>query len=123
VPSIPERTRIPGYLDGNTEGIQQIWERLWEICWREKKQDHLARLMVLVHPDRLRVAPVARLGDPPQAALRLLRAQLAQDAERGWHTPAEGAYLYDEPLEIWLLRFILTEQWFSLLRQALAKYP
>lgn len=79
-------------------------QQLWGTCAGAASQEHLARLLARARPDRLLVAPVARPDDPPQVALHLLRDQLAQDVERGWQVPSAGAYLYDEPLEAWLLR-------------------
>lgn len=103
-----ERTRRPMSLDGRSGELQQLWERLVGTSWRGTNQDQLARLLALLRSDRLCVAPVARPDDSPPVALRLLRAQLAQDAERGWQVPSAEAYLYDEPLEGWLLRSLLT---------------
>jgi len=106
-----ELSSIAALLVRSQGGIQQPYEQLWETCWGAVNLEHLVRLCTMLFPARLSVAPVARPEDPPQAALRLLRDRLAQDAARGWLAPSFGAYLYDEPLEAWLLHSLFIGRW------------
>ncbi len=111
IPHDCELSSIPAPLVRCRGEMQQPCEPLWETCCGVVDQKHLVRLYTALSPARLPVAPVARLEDSAQVALRQLRDRLAQDAEREWLVPAAGAYLYDEPLETWLLRFLLIGPW------------
>lgn len=118
---VPAPNWLPDHLVRSVGEIPPRWEQLWETRWREVEQEHLARLWVRIHPDRLPVVPVAPAHVSPQVALRLLQAQLAQDAEQGWQVPSGEEYLYHEPLEQWMLRPLLAGRWFQQLCQVLAE--
>lgn len=105
---VSELPWTPAFPGASNARAQQAWERHLATFRRETEQGLLARLLVLTHPDRLPVAPVAR-PDDAGVALRLLQAQLAQDAQRGCDIPPVGAYLYDEPLETWLRRSLMID--------------
>lgn len=67
---------------------------------------HALSVKELCHLVPIMIAPVARPQDHPQLALSLLRDRLAQDAACGWNRPTSEEYLYDEPLNEWLLRLL-----------------
>ncbi len=60
---------------------------------------------------RLSVVPVARPQDTVLVALRLLRAQLGQDAACTMRVFYDEQYLYEEPLTTWLGRIIQEHPW------------
>lgn len=100
---------------------QETWRNLWEACWHQAEGEHLARLFAVLRSGRLLVTPVARPQDSTQMALRLLWDCLLQDTRRGWDNPPAEMYLYDEPLEDWLVRPLLSGQWLLRLCQVLVE--
>jgi hypothetical protein len=44
-------------------------------------------------------------------ALRLLKAQMKQEAARTWQTPPDEMYLYDEPMHTWVGRLVQAHPW------------
>ena len=61
--------------------------------------------------ERLPISPVANSQYPMPVALRLLKAQLAQEAARMRQVPSGEVYLYEEPLHIWLGRLVQAHRW------------
>jgi hypothetical protein len=118
----PPLTWAPEHLAGIYEPLRQRWQALWRACWRQAGQEHLARLLPILNADLLLVTPVAPPVMKGRAALKKLRQQLAQDKEtRASQMPPPAAYTYDEPLEDWLLRPLLSGQWLFRLCRALAE--
>ncbi len=127
----PELAWAPEHLAGISRPLRQLWQALWNTAWSQGEREHLARLLPLLNEGRLLVTAVAPLGANDRAALRLLNGQLALDRQRqeqrmradmghAWPPPVADVYLYDEPLDDWLLRPLLSARWLFRLCQALA---
>ncbi|HLW02214.1 MAG TPA: hypothetical protein VKT82_26400 [Ktedonobacterales bacterium] len=109
---------------GIYEPLRLRLQSLWETFWAQAQGHHLALLPLLLRlrPQYLLVRPLAPPSMPGEAALQLLRLQLEQDrTDPRWATPPPGCYLYDEPLQDWLLRPLLTGQLFIDLCQVVAE--
>lgn len=71
----------------------------------------LATLVGQFLAERIPISPVARAQDAMPVALRLLKAQLAEEAVRIKQVPASEMYLYEEPLHLWLGRLVQAHPW------------
>jgi len=117
----PELTWAPEHLVGIAQPLRRRWRSLWQAPWQQAEQEHLARLWPLLRPDRLLVTQVAPAGASDADAREKLRKRLERDRqERPWQVPSPEMFLYEESLENWLLRPLLSGQWLFRLCQALA---
>ncbi len=107
---------------GIYEALRQRLQNLWETYWQQAQVHHLALLLPRLRPAYLLVTPVAPASVSGKTALKLLRRQLEEDRRRPlWVVPPPDCYLYDEPLQDWLLRPLLSGQLFIDLCKVLAE--
>ena len=120
--SAPHLNWAPEHLLGIHEPLRQRWQQIWKDTWLAARQEHLARLLPVLSLELLLVRPVAYPPASREAALEALCQQLEADAQtRLLGIPPEDAHVYTEPLSEWLMRPLLSGQWFFQLCQALAE--
>ncbi len=118
----PRLTWEAEHINGIHEPLRARWQKLWKATWQQAEQEHLARLLTVLKPDQLLVALVARPSQSAEEGLAALRKRLEQDKrERPWVVPPVGVHLYEEPLDEWLLRPLLSGQLFFEVCRALAE--
>lgn len=110
------------HLVGIYELLRQRWQALWRAYWRRAESGHLEKLRSGLYTDSLLVTSVAPPAMTGKTALKKLHQQLEQDRmKQAWVIPPPDMYLYDEPLDDWLMRPLLSGKLFFELCQVLAE--